>query len=108
MDGDTEAAAGTAAVPADELGAIAAGMLREWFPQWRIYGQGDLWWAMRSGYAALRGPQSLICLFVSARSPKEMTSKLRRQEWLRSLTPAELESEWRRWVAAVLVEAVTR
>jgi hypothetical protein len=90
-----------AAALADELGGITVDMLRTTFDHWRIFEKDGRWWAMREGMATTEGPRSLIHPVVCAMTLDGLAEQLSLQDWLRRMTPGELEAVWRDGLAAV-------
>lgn len=78
------------------LDTIDAHMLREAFPQWRITGAGDCWFAFRGGLEMQAGPRSLLRCTLRASTLIELAEKLSLQEYLDGLAAEELEEVWRR------------
>lgn len=93
-------AAGTGRAP-DWFGALTAGMVRETFDHWWIFEACGKWRAFRSGMAAGEGPASLIQPVVTAAGLTGLAEQLCMQEWLQSLSAAELEAVWRGGTMAV-------
>ncbi|HZR53625.1 MAG TPA: hypothetical protein VFB06_29475 [Streptosporangiaceae bacterium] len=79
--------------PLDEALTLAA--VRAVFDQWRIIENDGMYLAVRGGTVTLDGPQSLILPFIFSSSLEGLTEKLSLQEWLRRMTPEELEMAWR-------------
>jgi hypothetical protein len=63
------------------LGEVTAEMLRQTFPEWRIFRSGDTWWAIRGGIQTWDGPRSLLL------QPSEAISRRTRASWLRCCSP---------------------
>jgi hypothetical protein len=100
MTGDAEAAPQAAMVMPDFSG-ITMLVLREVFDQWRIFERDGRLWGMRGGTVTSEGAESLIRPVIEAGSLKEMAERLSLQEWLRRMSPAELEAVWDGGIAAV-------
>ena len=94
-------AAPQAGVLAGEFGEITAAMLREMFDHWRVFEKDGRWWALRSDTVTEEGPQSLIHPLICAMTPEGLAELLSLQEWLRTMTSAELEALWLDGIAAV-------
>lgn len=79
----------------DFPGEITEAMLRETFPQWRIFGHLGAWWAARPGVRKDDGPESLLLRVVTAPDLTSLADRLCLQEWLDSLSPEQLAAVWR-------------
>jgi hypothetical protein len=64
------------------LGEITAGVLREVFPEWRIYANRDVWLAFRDGLQEKDGPRSLLMRALRASDLTGLAERLCLQEWL--------------------------
>ncbi len=71
-------------------GEITVQVLRESFPQWRIFWQAGQWWALRGGPVRLDGPESLLLRCITAVDLTGLAEKLCLQERLDRLDPQEL------------------
>jgi hypothetical protein len=90
----------------EAAGSTTLEMLQEEFRRWRIFENDGIWRAMRTGTATTEGPRSLIHPALSAPSAEELGGLLDLQEWLLSLTPAQLEATWRASASKAPAEAV--
>jgi len=90
-----------AVILAGESGEITLDAVRETFDEWRVFEQNGRCWAMRSGSVTAHGPRSLIQPLAWALTPAGLAEQLSLQEWLRRMTPDELEAVWREGFAAV-------
>ena len=87
--------AGSAVIPGGDRGTAIVGeitvqVLRESFPQWRIFSHSGAWWAVRGGPVRLDGPESLLRRAITARDLAGLAEKLCLQERLDRLDPQEL------------------
>lgn len=77
------------------LAEITVEELRAVFPQWHVFGRSGACWAMRGGFVAWNGPQSLIQHVHTAPDLIALAEKLCLQEYLDRLDSQELEAVWR-------------
>jgi hypothetical protein len=85
----------TAAGDVADLGDITPEVLREMFPQWRIFPGDGAWWAVRGGWQAWSGPESLLLRAVTAPDLTALAEKLCIQEWLDGLDEETLAAIYR-------------
>jgi hypothetical protein len=78
------------------LRTLTVGMLRETFPEWRVFEQGGIWWAIRGGIQVWDGPRSLLLRSLTAPSLTTLAEKLCTQEWLDGLDDEALTAVYRR------------
>lgn len=64
---------------------LTVDMLRETFPEWRVFEQGGVWWAIRGGIQVWDGPRSLLLRSFTAPNLTTLAEKLCIQEWLDGL-----------------------
>jgi hypothetical protein len=77
------------------FGEITSDMFSHVFPQWRVFEQGGVWWAARSGLQEWTGPGSLIQRVLVAADLGALAEKLCLQEYLDGLAPGELAAVYR-------------
>jgi hypothetical protein len=84
-------------LPADVsvLGEITPEMLEETFPEWRVFEQRGLWWAVRPGVRADAGPESLLLRTIARRELTGLAESLCVQRWLELMSAEELAGIWR-------------
>jgi hypothetical protein len=71
------------------------GMLRETFPEWRVFEHGGVWWATRGGIQVWDGPRSLLLRSLTAPHLTVLAEKLCIQEWLDRLDDEALAAVYR-------------
>jgi hypothetical protein len=84
-------------------GKITVVMLRQTFAEWQVFEHDGTWWAARGGVQAWSGPRSLIQRVLSSADLTVLAEKLCAQEWLDTMTEAELAAFYQ----ASLVRDVT-
>jgi hypothetical protein len=77
------------------LGEITVEMLRQTFPEWRVFPTADTWWAIRGGLQAWDGPRSLLLRSLSAPDLVALADRLCAQAWLDGLDDEELAAVYR-------------
>ena len=77
------------------LGEITIEMLRQTFPQWRVFQQGGTWWATRGGIQVWDGPRSLLLRSLTAPDLTTLADRLCMQEWLDDLDDDALGAVYR-------------
>jgi hypothetical protein len=77
------------------LGTLTVGMLRETFPEWRVFEQGGVWWAIRGGIQVWDGPRSLLLRSHTASDLTVLAERLCVQEWLDGLDAEALAAVYR-------------
>ena len=77
------------------LGEITVEMLRQTFPEWRIFHSGGTWWAIRGGLQTWDGPRSLLLRSLSAPDLVALGDRLCAQAWLQGLDDEELAEVYR-------------
>jgi hypothetical protein len=65
-------------------------MLRQPFPQWRVFEHDSTWWATRGGIQHWDGPRSLIHRVLSSADLTVLAGKLCAHEWLEGMNDDEL------------------
>jgi hypothetical protein len=81
---------------ADEIDADA---IRQTFPKWRIFSQGERWWAIRGGIEEWTGPGSLIRRTLRAQTLLRLAEMRRPAEWAMCVnadTPSQLRAQLNR------------
>ncbi len=76
-------------------GEITVEMLRQTFPQWRIFPSDGTWWAIRGGVQTWDGPRSLLLRSLTASDLMTLADRLCAQEWLDGLDDDALEAVYR-------------
>lgn len=81
--------------------------LRAVFPDWRIHGSLDCWFAVRGGFVAPDGPRSLLHCYLSTSTLLGLAEQLCLQEHLDGLSDQELADVWQRVELARPTEQAT-
>ena len=76
------------------LGEITLESVRRVFPGWTIFPAEGAFWAVRGGWQAWSGPDSLLLRAMTARDLTALAERLCMQEWLDGLTPEGLTAVW--------------
>jgi hypothetical protein len=95
MTGKTAAGSAAGGHDGAGLGEITIGMLRQTFPQWRIFAGDGQWWAVRSGLEKWDGPESLLLRALTAPDLVALAERLCVQDWLGTLDADALAEVYR-------------
>ena len=69
--------------------------VRAEFPDWRVFEVRDVVFRNGGGWQPKCGPQLLLAA-ISADDPQALARRIATQEWLESLSPADLTLLWER------------
>jgi hypothetical protein len=77
------------------LGEITLESVRRVFPLWHIFAAEGAFWAVRGGWQAWSGPDSLLLRAMTATDLTRLAEKLCIQEWIDGLDPDGLAAVWK-------------